>query len=98
MATGENRTLSLAPEHAEFVRKSVESGRYRSANEVIRTAMDLLVSEETQRDEEMATVRKMIQEGADQLDRGDVVDGEAFFREWEGRHRAMQKATPRNGR
>jgi len=32
---------------------------------------------------EIERAQALIQEGADQLDRGEVVDGETFFREWD---------------
>lgn len=32
---------------------------------------------------ELERARALIQKGAEQLDRGEVVDGETFFREWD---------------
>jgi len=32
---------------------------------------------------ELERARALVQEGAEQLDRGEIVDGEAFLREWD---------------
>lgn len=58
------------------------SGRYQSTTEVLREAIRLLEDHQARRQAEVARARPLIQEGADQLDRGEVVDGETFFREW----------------
>lgn len=44
-----NMNVSLSPELQRFVRKSVESGRYKSASEVVREALRLLQEIEEER-------------------------------------------------
>jgi antitoxin ParD1/3/4 len=89
MAHRETRTLSFTPEQAAFLDTCVESGRYQSASEVVRAALRLLEDAETRRAEDLARVRAMVAEGLGELDRGEVVDGERFLREWEARHRRL---------
>lgn len=83
MANRENISISFTPEQAAFLASCVGSGRYQSASEVVREAVRLLEHQLARREAELARARAMIQEGAEQLDRGEVLDGETFFREWD---------------
>ena len=64
--------ISLSPEKAEFIRKQVESGRYRSAEEVIADGLGYV--------EWKAWAGEEIEVGAKQLERGQVFDGDEAFR------------------
>jgi antitoxin ParD1/3/4 len=83
MANRENISISFTPDQAAFLAGCVRSGRYQSASEVVREAVRLLEHQLARREAELARARAMIQEGAEQLDHGEVVDGETFFREWD---------------
>ena len=63
--------VSLTKELAQLVQRKVESGRYRSASEVIRAGLRLL-----EREDELTEVRAWVQAGIEQAERGDLVDGE----------------------
>ncbi len=54
-------TVSLPPELERFTRALVESGRYRSAADVVRDSLRLLEARETQ----AAGLRQQIQDGID---------------------------------
>jgi antitoxin ParD1/3/4 len=92
MPNRETKTVSFTPEQAAFVATCVASGRYKSASEVIRAALRLLEDEEAHRDAELMRVRALIQKGADQLDRGEVVDAETVFRRLNRKHRRLKSA------
>ena len=91
MAKRENISVSFTPQQAEFLASCVASGRYQSTSEVVREAIRLLEEHHARRQAEAARARELIQEGADQLDRGEVVDGETFFREWDEELDAAQR-------
>jgi antitoxin ParD1/3/4 len=83
MVNRQNISVSFTPQQAAFLAACVESGRYQSTSEVVREGIRLLEDRQERRVLELERVRLRIQEGADQLDSGDVVDGETFFREWD---------------
>ncbi len=83
MANRENISVSFTPQQAEFLAACVASGRYQSTSEVVREGLRLLEDRQQRRQAELERARALIQEGADQLDRGEIVDGESFFREWD---------------
>ena len=74
MANRETKTVSFTPEQAAFVAACVGSGRYQSASEVVRAALRLLQDQELHRDAELERARALVNEGVDQLDRGEVVE------------------------
>ena len=83
MPNRENISVSFTPQQAEFLAACVASGRYQSMSEVVREGLRLLEDRQERRRVELERARTLIQEGADQLDRGQVIDGETFFREWD---------------
>ena len=71
--------INLTPELEQLVQSKVQSGRYNSANEVVRDALRLMDQYdrlETFRKEEIS---KKIAQGLESLRLGKGVDGEAVF-------------------
>lgn len=95
MATRETRTLSFTPEQSAFVAHCVESGRYQSASEVVRTALRLLEDQEATQASERDRVRLLVREGVAQLDRGEVVEGKDVFRRLSQKHRKASRRKPK---
>lgn len=67
--------ISLTPELERLVDERVKSGRYASASEVIREGLRLLEEQEQLKQERLkqqrlAEVRRKIDRGLDQLDKG----------------------------
>ncbi|MBH0131219.1 type II toxin-antitoxin system ParD family antitoxin [Salinibacterium sp. NK8237] len=57
----QNTSISLDDHFADFLSREVETGRYRSASEVVRAALRLLEDQETQ----MAALRSALIVGED---------------------------------
>ena len=95
MTKRENISVSFTPQQAEFLASCVASGRYQSTSEVVREAVRLLKDRQERRQAELTRLRTLIREGSGQLDRGEVVDGETFFREWEEELDALEEAERR---
>jgi antitoxin ParD1/3/4 len=64
------RSISLTDPQAQFVEDQVRSGDYPNANEVVRTALDLLKSRAERRARKLERLNAAIQEGLDDMDAG----------------------------
>jgi antitoxin ParD1/3/4 len=67
--------ISLTPELERLVDEKVKSGRYASASEVIREGLRLLEEHEELKQQRLAEVRRKIDRGIEQLDRGLGIPG-----------------------
>jgi antitoxin ParD1/3/4 len=57
--------VSLTPHLEQFIHETVNSGRYQSASEVVRTALRLLEERERERQAKLECLRREIQKGLD---------------------------------
>ena len=64
--------VSLPDKLEEWIHKKVASGLYKSASEVVREALRLLREQEELREIRRQELRRQVQEGLDQLDRGEA--------------------------
>ncbi len=64
--------VSLTTELEKYVSDKVESGMYHSASEVIREGLRLLKEKDEIHNRKLADLRREIQLGIDQADRGQV--------------------------
>lgn len=71
--------VSLTPELEQWVSEKVDSGRYRSASEVVREGLRLLQEREEEYGVRLEALRSDLHTGLAQLDRGEGVDGEEAF-------------------
>lgn len=58
-------SVSLTPHLEEFIHQTVQSGRFQSASEVVRTALRLLEHQEQEREARLAWLRSEVQKGLD---------------------------------
>jgi antitoxin ParD1/3/4 len=83
--------VSLTPELEKLVTSKVESGLYQSASEVIREGLRLLEDQDRLRELHMAEVRKKIQTGLDELDRGEGIPGDEAYAQMKQRSAKFRK-------
>ena len=83
--------VSLTPELEKLVASKVESGLYQSASEVIREGLRLLDDQDRLRELHLEEVRKKIQTGLDQLDRGEGIPGDQVHSQMKLRSAALRK-------
>jgi len=62
--------ISLTPELERLVDDKIKSGRYATASEVIREGLRLLEEQEELKRQHLAEVRRKIDRGLEQLDKG----------------------------
>src|SRR6185312_4845836 len=67
--------LALKPDLQRFVETQLNTGRFRSAEEVVQAGLELLRDRQQQLDH----VREQLSEGLEQARRGELIDGEEAF-------------------
>jgi antitoxin ParD1/3/4 len=77
-----DRHLSVVfpPDLEQFVSSRVAAGRSPSVGEVVREGLRLLKERETGEETAIAQLRSQIAVGLEQAERGDLHDGDEFFR------------------
>ena len=85
--------VSLTPHLEELVRNKVKSGLYNSASEVVREALRLMDDRDRVYEMRLEDLRKEIQIGVDQIERGEVTPGEEVFRQLRERNEEFQKSS-----
>jgi antitoxin ParD1/3/4 len=87
--------VHLTAELEQFVVSQLESGRYNSADEVIREVLRLL----EQRDEMFALrkdeIRNQIEEGWQSARRAELADGEEVFDRIDAEIEGLERSVPR---
>lgn len=73
--------VSLTPEDVAVVKQLVESGRYRSADDVVSAGLRVLSEQEAEREAQLARFREMVDHAYQQSENGQVVDGAQLFQE-----------------
>lgn len=73
--------ISLTPTQQEFIRATVNRGRYASEGEVVAAALQLLEEREKLYQEKLAELQEKITVGIESLERGEGIDGETALRE-----------------
>lgn len=66
--------VSLTPELERFVQTRVATGRYQTSSEVIREGLRLLEREERDRDAAHEALKRKLQRGAAQAEKGELID------------------------
>jgi antitoxin ParD1/3/4 len=69
-------TISLRPEQEQFIQTQLASGRYANADEVLAQAFQLLETWQQDYDEWLTITRQKVAIGLQQIERGEVIDGE----------------------
>ncbi len=81
-------TITLRPEHEKVVTQAVESGAYRSPNEVIERALEVLRAEEVWLLEHKDEIAEKIDRAFGQFERGESLSAEESRADMEKRKAA----------
>jgi putative addiction module CopG family antidote len=80
--------IRLKPEMEEAIRRDVERGTYRSVDEFVEHAVELLHEEESWLAEHGSEIRAKIEQGYASAQRGELLDGDRVRQEMEQRKNA----------
>lgn len=83
--------VTLPSELEQFVADQVQRGSFESPAEVICEGLSLL----RERERQLADLRAKLQEGADQLDRGEGIPAADVFAELRERHKILTSSSDR---
>ena len=76
-------SISLTPELEQFIQSQIASGKYSSTEDVIIAGIKLLEERERIYKGRFDELKREIAIGVEQLERGEVIDGEIVFRQLE---------------
>jgi antitoxin ParD1/3/4 len=68
-------SITLKPEHKQCIEAQIARGRYSNSDEVLTEALKLL----EEREQKLELLRHSIAVGAEQIQKGQVTDGEIVF-------------------
>jgi antitoxin ParD1/3/4 len=72
-------SISLSPEHEQFVLSKIQSGKYTDVEQVIAAAFQLLEEQESQYTLWLEDTRKKVEVGLKEIERGEVLDTEVVI-------------------
>jgi Arc/MetJ-type ribon-helix-helix transcriptional regulator len=78
---GSAMQLNLPPDIETLINKRLSTGAYTNAEDVLRRALEAQDAEESWTDEERRALTAHIEEGYQQAERGELLDGEQTGRE-----------------
>ena len=71
--------VSLTPEAQTFIQQQLSAGKYRSTDKVLLAGLNLLAAKDASEQERFAELRREIEIGLSEADRGELIDGEEVF-------------------
>jgi antitoxin ParD1/3/4 len=84
--------VNLTPELEELVQRKVQSGLYNNQSEVVREALRLLARQDALQDAQLMRLRSALDEGLEQADRGELLEGAQVSEEMRAMLRKRAKA------
>ena len=87
--------ITIAPELQQQLEAKVASGRYSSADQVLREALSLLDERDERLNAALDDVRAKVRAGLAAADRGELTDGDEFFAELEREEQANRQPRDR---
>lgn len=84
-------TIRLSPELEALVQQDVERGPYKSADEFVAHAVQMLHEQEQWLAENRGEIAAKIEHGFAQAEKGELVDGDEAFQQLRQRHEQQRK-------
>ena len=86
-------TITLNSEQEAFVRQQLQTGKYRTVDEVIMMAFRLLEERDNTYQKWVEETRQKVEVGIAQLDRGEGIDGEVVIARLREKFRKTREAS-----
>ncbi len=85
-------SISLNPNHEQFVISKIESGKYANVDEVIAAAFQLLEEQEQQYAIWLKDTQQKVEVGLREIERGEVIDTEVVINQIKDKLRQKREA------
>ncbi|VXD21576.1 conserved hypothetical protein [Planktothrix serta PCC 8927] len=82
--------IAIKPEQEKFILEKLQQGKYKSVDELLAIAFQLL-DQHDQREKQLIELRQKIAEGTQQINEGKVVDGELVFQQLQQKLNSMEE-------
>ncbi len=82
--------IVIKPEQEKFILEKLQQGKYKSVDDLLTVAFQLLDQHE-EREKQLIELRQKIAEGTQQIREGKVVDGELVFQQLQEKLNLMEE-------
>jgi len=76
--------VTLAPAAKAFIHAKLQSGRYRSASELVNTALGMLQAHEVSQEQKIEPLHARVDDALLSLTRGEGEEGESYVEDLDG--------------
>ena len=86
--------VSLTPEAQTFIQQQLANGKYRSTDEVLLAGLELLAARDASEQTRYAELRREIDVGLAEAERGELIDGAEVFERLQRKLQQQRQMNP----
>ena len=83
--------IAIKPDQEQYILEKLQQGKYKSIDELLSIAFQLLEQHE-EKEKQLSELRRKIAEGTEQLRQGEVIEGELVFQQLQEKLKQMEQA------
>jgi antitoxin ParD1/3/4 len=72
--------IAVKPDQEKYILEKLQQGKYKSINELLSIAFQLL-EQHGEKEKQLSELRRKIAEGTEQIRQGEVIEGELVFQQ-----------------
>jgi antitoxin ParD1/3/4 len=83
--------IAVKPDQEKYILEKLQQGKYKSIDELLSIAFQLL-EEHEEKEKQLSELRRKIAEGTEQIRQGEVIEGELVFQQLQEKLKQMEQA------
>jgi antitoxin ParD1/3/4 len=83
--------IAVKPDQEKYILEKLQQGKYKSIDELLSIAFQLLEQHE-EKENQLSELRRKIAEGTEQIRQGEVIEGELVFQQLQEKLKQMEQA------
>ncbi|MBE9252119.1 type II toxin-antitoxin system ParD family antitoxin [Dolichospermum sp. LEGE 00240] len=83
--------IAVKPDQEKYILEKLQQGKYKSIDELLSIAFQLLEQHE-EKEKQLSELRRKIAEGTEQIRQGEVIEGELVFQQLQEKLKQMKQA------